>query len=358
MEELDRECPTTGSVVNSTDEWPCHSIDFLKQLRFDGQVYLPWEEVDAEVYRERLLLVYNGKLIDGLSFSNSRFREWFGQEFSDLVLNNVGRDISLAAYQAGFRDHAECMTDMFTVGVITHDTGICFLKEVILYLALFVIGSVILVKFCLAAFFLVFVAPTYGIQPGQTIKDVKPEVAKDRRVLSRAAGGEVIRLRRASDSETSSTVLPGKDNTLHTLVMVSCYSESYSSLKNTLQAIAESDFPNSHHTIFIVADGKVKGEGQSRCTYEYVLDLMDLDDRFPLGPKDEPHSYNYVAVASGKKRKNLAQVYVGRYRSDVPEQRVPIILVVKTGTPDEPLDMKPGNRGKVRGDFLTHSHHC
>jgi chitin synthase len=145
-------------------------------------------------------------------------------------------------------------------------------------------------------------------------------------------------------------------NLLHSLIMVTCYSEGYDSLKDTLHSIAESDFPVTHRTIFVVADGKILGSGHSQMTHEYVslsinifqvLECMDLDPRFPHSVYGEPESYNYVAIVGGTKRKNFAQVYVGHYRSSLPEQRVPMILVVKSGNEEEKYESKPGNRGKV-----------
>jgi chitin synthase len=82
-------------------------------------------------------------------------------------------------------------------------------------------------------------------------------------------------------------------------------------------------------------------------SHEYVLECMDLDPRFPLDAFGEPESFNYVAIAGGNKRKNFAQVYVGHYRSSLPEQRVPMVLVVKVGNEEERDEAKPGNRGKV-----------
>ncbi|KAK7684672.1 Chitin synthase, class 3 [Cerrena zonata] len=67
-------------------------------------------------------------------------------------------------------------------------------------------------------------------------------------------------------------------------------------------------------------------------------------------PPDEVKPYSYVAVASGSKRHNMAKVYAGFYKYNdetVPpekQQRVPVLTVVKSGTPAEATAAKPGNR--------------
>lgn len=59
---------------------------------------------------------------------------------------------------------------------------------------------------------------------------------------------------------------------------------------------------------------------------------------------------SYIAIADGAKRNNMAKVYAGFYRYDdatvdpAHQQRVPMITIVKCGTPEETA--KPGNRGK------------
>lgn len=69
-------------------------------------------------------------------------------------------------------------------------------------------------------------------------------------------------------------------------------------------------------------------------------------------PPEEVEPHSYVAVASGSKRHNMAKVYAGFYKyndATIPselQQRVPMVVVVKCGTPDEQGSMKPGNRGK------------
>jgi chitin synthase len=135
---------------------------------------------------------------------------------------------------------------------------------------------------------------------------------------------------------------------VHTICLVTAYSESVEGLRTTLDSLATTDYPNSHKLILVIADGMVKGAGNDKTTPEICLSMMK---EFVVEPEDvEPHSY--VAIADGHKRHNMAKVYAGFYDYDdatvemSKQQRVPMVLVSKTGNPLEASDPKPGNRGK------------
>lgn len=134
----------------------------------------------------------------------------------------------------------------------------------------------------------------------------------------------------------------------HTMVLVTCYSEDETGLRTTMDSIATTDYPNSHKLIVIICDGLIKGLGNDRTTPEIALSLMT---DFCV-PPEEAAAHSYVAVAQGSKRHNVAKVHAGFYKySDetVPpekQQRVPVVTIVKCGTPDEAGSAKPGNRGK------------
>lgn len=144
----------------------------------------------------------------------------------------------------------------------------------------------------------------------------------------------------------------------HSLCMVTCYSEGEEGIRSTLDSIALSDYPNSHKTILVVCDGIIKGKGEEMSTPDYVISMMR---DFVVEPEDvKPHSY--VAIAAGSKRHNMAKIYAGFYdygaSSIIPpekQQRVPMIAVVKCGTPDEAKQSKPGNRGKRDSQIILMS---
>ena len=135
----------------------------------------------------------------------------------------------------------------------------------------------------------------------------------------------------------------------HSICLVTCYSEGEEGIRTTLDSIATTEYPNSHKTILVICDGLIKGHGEDLTTPEIVLGMVGDHATLP----DEVQAFSYVAVSSGSKRHNMAKVYAGFYdygeHSAIPskkQQRVPMMVLVKCGTPDEAKKSKPGNRGK------------
>ncbi|RCH90989.1 Chitin synthase, class 3 [Rhizopus azygosporus] len=141
---------------------------------------------------------------------------------------------------------------------------------------------------------------------------------------------------------------------IHTLMVVTCYSEGEEGLRTTLDSLANTDYPSSHKMLLVICDGIITGSGNSKSTPDIVLTMMKDD----LVPKDRVKPYSYVAISDGVKRHNKAKVYAGYYKYNtdedgrfpvIPEdkqQRVPMVVVVKCGTEMEAKEKKPGNRGK------------
>ena len=134
----------------------------------------------------------------------------------------------------------------------------------------------------------------------------------------------------------------------HTICLVTAYSESVEGLRTTLDSLATTDYPNSHKLILVIADGVVKGAGNTMTTPDICLSMMK---DFVI-PPEEVEAHSYVAIADGHKRHNMAKVYAGFYDYDnasverTKQQRVPMVVVAKVGNPLERDDSKPGNRGK------------
>ncbi|KAF2204483.1 chitin synthase 4 [Delitschia confertaspora ATCC 74209] len=144
----------------------------------------------------------------------------------------------------------------------------------------------------------------------------------------------------------------------HAICLVTAYSEGAEGIRTTLDSIATTDYPNSHKLILVICDGMIKGRGEALTTPEICLEMMKDHAILP----HEVQAYSYVAVASGSKRHNMAKIYSGFYDygedSQVPldkQQRVPMMVVVKTGTPDEAKKSKPGNRGKRDSQIILMS---
>ena len=144
----------------------------------------------------------------------------------------------------------------------------------------------------------------------------------------------------------------------HTICLVTAYSEGAEGLRTTLDSIATTDYPNSHKLILVICDGMIKGKGEDLTTPDICLGMMRDHATLP----HEVQAFSYVAVASGSKRHNMAKIYSGFYDyGDDPhipidkQQRVPMMVVVKCGTPDEEKKSKPGNRGKRDSQIILMS---
>jgi chitin synthase len=144
----------------------------------------------------------------------------------------------------------------------------------------------------------------------------------------------------------------------HAICLVTAYSEGEIGIRTTLDSVAMTDYPNSHKTILVICDGVIKGKGETHSTPDIVLSMMK---DHAIAPEEVP-AFSYVAVSSGSKRHNMAKVYAGFYDygegSTIPlerQQRVPMMCIVKCGTPDEAEKSKPGNRGKRDSQIILMS---
>jgi chitin synthase len=143
---------------------------------------------------------------------------------------------------------------------------------------------------------------------------------------------------------------------LHTIMLVTCYSEGLQGIRTTLNSLARTDYPTSYKLIMIIADGIIQGSGNKMSTPDICLSLMS---EFVV-PVDDVMAHSYVAIADGKKRHNMAKVYAGYYRCKDQHDhnkiiKIPMVTIVKCGGPDEQDDKKPGNRGKRDSQMILMS---
>ncbi|RKF54791.1 Chitin synthase 4 [Erysiphe neolycopersici] len=144
----------------------------------------------------------------------------------------------------------------------------------------------------------------------------------------------------------------------HSICLVTAYSEGELGIRTTLDSIAITDYPNSHKIILAICDGIITGKGESQSTPDVILGMI----KDHIIPPNQVPAFSYVAVSTGSKRHNMAKVYSGFYdygpNSPIPiekQQRVPMMCIVKCGTPDEAKNSKPGNRGKRDSQIILMS---
>jgi chitin synthase len=106
---------------------------------------------------------------------------------------------------------------------------------------------------------------------------------------------------------------------VHTICLVTAYSESVEGLRMMLDSLATTDYLNSHKLVLVIADGMVKGAGNDLTIPEICLSMMkDL-----IIPQNEVEAHSYVAIADGHKHHNMARVYAGFYHDTTIEMRQP-----------------------------------
>lgn len=448
----------------------CHTTGFARDefynLRAAGDVYYTWDDINNS---SRNLAVYSGTVLD------FDLLKWFNGsqvtvpqifvELSDKTsgLNKAvrGKDLTHKFQSPGDKRMAECFEQIIKVGTVDTDTIGCIASQVVLYVSLVFIISIVLSKFFLAIYFQWFLSRKYAASKTSQSSDPKkrnkhieewsndiyrapPRITGDigstvisssDRTSKRASSlflpttsrftspyslnGEKSGSRQApttmaSQNSTAQLIPPSpmyrgqnesrlsfpnsspEDRSIggvmtetstdgqgpagfihdavvpqpppewqpfgyplvHSICLVTTYSEGEQGIRTTIDSIATTDYPNSHKLILVVCDGIIKGKGEILSTPDIVLGMM----KDHTVPPDEVPAFSYVAVASGSKRHNMAKVYSGFYdygaNSAVPldrQQRVPMMCLVKCGTPDEASKSKPGNRGKRDSQIILMS---
>jgi chitin synthase len=273
------------------------------------------------------------------------------------------------------KDAAECIKRRYKAGSIDKITPGCFASQLFLYVSLGVIMAVILARFFMALFFSWFLsaklvqppknlkrhAVSPAVMPAGAVKSVNNSSGAAPWVASATAAHRANTVKRVKGSKKATEEKAGVNGKavgpslvdqngmlsmaaigaeLFCVCLVTCYSEGLDSIKTTLDSIAGTDYADSRKLLFVVCDGMITGSGEKMSTPDICVSLLDADERF-----DNPQPMSYLAVAAGRKQHNQAMVYAGHY-TQVKGHRTPCVIVVKTGTPEEARDAKPGNRGK------------
>jgi len=199
---------------------------------------------------------------------------------------------------------SECLIQNHAVGFVYKDSMGCGLSTIITWITTIAILGVVLTRFVMAIVFSWFVSGKLAQPiPGNKIRD------------------------------------------LHTICLVTAYSEGEEGIRCTLNSLATTTYPDKKQLLFVIADGIIMGSGNDRSTPDICVGMIVEDPK--LG-KAEPKSY--FAIADGSKQHNMAKAHAGYYIVD--GHKVPVMVIVKCGTPAEAKAAKPGNRGKRDSQLL------
>ncbi|KAL1922789.1 uncharacterized protein VTP21DRAFT_9165 [Calcarisporiella thermophila] len=290
----------------------CHtsfdSRQKLAQLRTGAWIVYTWHNVTNRDFG-RQLFVYGDKVYDVSKYLQLpddqlflggpdpvkaiQVRDWIRDS---LVSRDATKDI---LRNSDYIDIARCFDDYFLVGKLEGTTIGCFATNLVIIAEMVILSGITMIKFIGAVTFSWF----FSWKLGKISKKPRPD-----------------------------------DTLSYVLLLVTCYSEGESSLRTTLDSLALSDYSDNHKLLFVIADGKITGHGNSKPTPDICKDMMEMSSG------EDPEPCSYVAIGDGSKRHNMAKVYTGYY--NIKDRRVPIILVEKCGTPAEKSAPKPGNRGK------------
>ncbi|KAI9311412.1 chitin synthase-domain-containing protein [Dichotomocladium elegans] len=253
------------------------------------------------------------------------------------VLDEVIRAVLNQTFAQGGRDATKmfqrrpeleaamaCLQEKYTAGFIDKITPGCFASQLILYFALGCVLSIVFARFAMALIFAWFTSKRLSRTPPPSALSQQLEMST---VTTPLKG-----------PNTNQTIAIGND--LYTVMLITCYSENTEGIRGTVESLSKTIYPDDRKLLFVIADGIITGHGETMTTPDMCLGLMHFDD--PSAPNPEPQPY--IAVANGAKMYNRAKVYAGHYVCE--GHKVPMILVVKCGNPDEDGKPKAGNRGK------------
>lgn len=127
-----------------------------------------------------------------------------------------------------------------------------------------------------------------------------------------------------------------EDHDKFVICQVPCYTEGETSLRKTIDSLAQLKYDDKRKLILVICDGNIVGSGNDRPTPRIVLDILGAD------PNLDPEPLSFVSLGEGARQHNMGKVYSGLY--ECAGHVVPYLVVVKIGKPSE--RSRPGNRGK------------
>lgn len=327
----------------------CHdwnSISGLLSQMSVGPVYYGWNEVAAKTN----FTVFDGKVLDLTGYLSSNV-PLFGADIDLAIRKNLNADMTkpLAAVVGG-SEIGQCLVDMFNVGRLEATSTGCWTSQVILYVSFAIVMGLVMVRFSFAVYFRWFISHQLGkimknTKEREPVRRIALEEGRFPITMTDQDGNLIVKhveivspfrgsLPRRSVGRKSHSHYGAE---VHTIMLVTCYSEDEASLKLTFDSLAATEYNEDYKLLVIIADGLITGQGNVKSTPDLILGLLELDSNW-----QEPQPMSYLAVADGAKQHNMAKVYVAWYNFN--GRSVPTILIVKCGLPAE--IQKPGNRGK------------
>lgn len=350
---------TNASSVLKSDLNRCVSFDVLNTIQPAGRVAFDWSDVS----KDSNLLVYNGAVVNLTKYrSDNSGSKYLDARFGELINEALSRDgTKTFHYSTDSLKAAACLTERYIVGYVDKETVGCFASEVVTIVSFIVIIGVVMIRFIMALVFSWILAPkltsvksksdksasasasdsaAYGAKARESRNSFLPNTSRfstqpnisSTDMTTRGNGSKKDLAMRGTNS-------PEDQDDLYTIILVTCYSEGEVGIRNTLESLAGTSYPDEKKLLFVVADGMITGSGNDRSTPDIIVDMLSHDPAI-----GSSMAMSYLAIADGTKQHNMAKIYAGYFENA--GRRVPMVAVVKVGTDAEANAPKPGNRGK------------
>ncbi|KAJ3025233.1 UNVERIFIED_CONTAM: hypothetical protein HDU68_007350 [Siphonaria sp. JEL0065] len=311
---------------------PCPDFKWIATLAPQAIAFFSWEDlasIQTVKSSPHTLLLYNNAILNLTSGINTT-PILQDSSIMSLAASSIGKDGTLAFSSSDSAIRAiRCLRQKYIVGYMVSESIGCAITHAIQSFCLMIIGGVIVIKVLMAVVF--NLSNGFGGKKGsrRNRKSADTQDLEDGQQPSHY------------DLDGSTTITEDEDP--HVILFVTCYSEGLESIKSTVESLASTEYPETKKLLFVVADGLVTGSGNLQSTPDAILSLMTFAEQ----PQSQvPQSY--LAIAEGSKQHNMAKVYAGYYLNNK-NAAVPMICVIKCGTPTESLETgqkKAGNRGK------------
>jgi cellulose synthase/poly-beta-1,6-N-acetylglucosamine synthase-like glycosyltransferase len=132
------------------------------------------------------------------------------------------------------------------------------------------------------------------------------------------------------------------------IVHIPLYNEDETTIRNTINSIIKSKYNKDNLLLLIVVDGIIKNSGS-------YTDVIVLNNIFKNRKYIKHTNENKLRKKLHSYKDNEINIYSGKYNFDNDsDDTINYSVVVKFGTSDEILSMKPGNRGKKDSQLIIY----